>query len=58
MGTKAREEGKAGLGGGAVEKSRLMLPRIISFVNYYYSSFSRKLGNLFERFCKEKKTKG
>jgi hypothetical protein len=45
-------------GGIVVDQSRLMLARIRYIVKCYYSLIRGKLQNLFERFCKEKKTKG
>ena len=49
------QNGRAG--GGVVEKSQPMLAWITFFVTYYYSTEFDKIVDLFERFCKEKKTK-
>ena len=35
-----------------------MVVQVKVFVKYYFSTILGKVGILFERFCKEKKTKG
>ena len=42
----------------AADQSPPILALIKLFVSYIYSSILRKLRYLFEKFCKEKKTKG